>query len=493
MLRAVPSPASGPASSAASTASLPAALDRPWADYFTRLLDHPVRFDGPRRHLQTDLVAALRLAIPKNARVLEVGVGSGAILAGLPNEVRVGVDALPEAVARARTTDAAMRIDLADALTLDLGEKFDAIICDRLCHTVPDVQTLLEKLAAHLTDDGRIFLTCFNFLWSLPLAAGERVGLKEPSPQENWFSATALDDLFRLAELEVVKTDDRLSLPLAVPVLSRLVNRIAPKVQPTRTFALYRIYTLAKARPRRPLLPKVTVIVPARNESGNIEAAVQRTPVMGGGTELIFVEGNSTDDTWATIQRVVKEYSGPLELRCMQQPGKGKGDAVRTGFAVATGDILMILDADLTVPPEDLPKFYEAISSGKADYVHGTRLVYPMEDEAMRFLNRIGNTFFAETFSFLLDQPIKDTLCGTKVLWKRDYERIAENRSYFGDFDPFGDFDLIFGAAKLNLRILEVPIRYKARTYGETNISRFRHGLLLLRMSAFAAKKIKFV
>ncbi len=488
VLRAVPSPAHAPSSAAAAPA-----LDRQWADYFERLLDHPLRFGSPRRLLQDDLVAALRLAVPKAARVLEVGVGGGAVLSQLPNETRVGIDALPRAVERARAADGAMRIDLADALTLDLDEKFDAIICDRLCHTVPDVQRLLERLASHLTDDGRIFLTCFNFLWSLPLAAGERLGFKEPSPQENWFSETALDDLFRLADLEVVKTDDRLSMPVPVPLVSRLINRIAPKVQPTRTFALYRIYTLAKARPRRPARPKVTVIVPARNESGNILAAVQRTPVMGAGTELIFVEGNSTDDTWDTIQRVVKEYRGPLELRCMQQPGKGKGDAVRTGFAVATGDILMILDADLTVPPEDLPKFYDAIATGKADYVHGTRLVYPMEDEAMRFLNRIGNTFFAETFSFLLDQPIKDTLCGTKVLWKKDYERIAENRSYFGDFDPFGDFDLIFGAAKLNLRILEVPIRYKARTYGETNISRFRHGLLLLRMSAFAAKKIKFV
>ncbi len=484
MLHPFPSPS-------ARTTAVPH-LEPVWEDYFTRVLEHPLPFSGPRRLLHEDMVTALRLAIPHDARVLEVGVGAGDLLARLPNERRTGIDILPAAVERARQTDGRMRVELADALTLDLNERFDAIVCDRLCHTVVDVQRLLERLAAHLTEDGRIFLTCFNFLWSLPLAAGERFGFKEPAPQENWFSETALDDLFRLTDLEVVKAEDRVSLPLPVPLVSRLVNRVAPKLQPTRTFALYRLYTLAKARAKRPAKPKVTVVVPARNESGNIDAALKRTPVMGGGTELIFVEGNSTDDTWATIQKAVKEYRGPLQVSCMQQPGKGKGDAVRTGFAAATGDILMILDADLTVPPEDLPKFYDALLSGKADYVHGTRLVYPMEDEAMRFLNRIGNTFFAETFSFLLDQPIKDTLCGTKVLWKRDYERIAENRTYFGDFDPFGDFDLIFGAAKLNLRIQEIPIRYKARTYGETNISRFRHGLLLLRMSAFAAKKLKF-
>ncbi|HEX7602786.1 MAG TPA: bifunctional class I SAM-dependent methyltransferase/glycosyltransferase family 2 protein [Polyangiaceae bacterium] len=483
MLQAIPSP----------TLRESAALDPVWQEYFLRLLSHPLRFSSARRLLHEDLVGSLRLSVPHDAKVLEVGVGSGEILAGLPNAVRVGVDILPEAVARAKSLDSSMRIVQADALSLDLGERFDAIICDRLCHTIEDVQRLLERLSAHLTDDGRIFLTCFNFLWSVPLGAGERVGLKEPSPQENWFSEVALNDLFRLTDLEVVKKDDRLLMPARLGPVSDVVNRVATKLWPSRSFSLYRIYTLARTRPRRPTKPKVTVIVPARNEAGNIEAAVRRTPVMGGGTELIFVEGNSTDETWKTIQEVVRTYRGPLQLKCMQQPGKGKGDAVRTGFAAATGDILMILDADLTVQPEELPKFYDVLVSGKSDYVHGTRLVYPMEDEAMRFLNRIGNAFFAETFSFLLDQPIKDTLCGTKVLWKTDYERIAANRAYFGDFDPFGDFDLIFGAAKLNLRIMEIPIRYKARTYGETNISRFKHGLILLRMSAFAAKKIKFV
>ncbi len=466
-------------------------LSPEWRDYFQRLIREPLRIGGPRRALQDDLIHALALAIPPSATVLEVGVGAGRLLRGLPNSTRWGVDILPEAIAAANASDPALHLVQADALTMHLGRKFDAIVCDRLCHTVPDVQRVLEQMTLHLEDDGRIFLTCFNFLWSLPLAVGERVGLKAPSPQENWFSESALSDLFKLAELEVVRSDDRMLIPAEIPGLG-LFNRYAAKIWPTRVGALYRIYTLARTRPAKPKKPRVTVVVPARNESGNIQAAIDRTPVMGSGTELIFVEGHSTDDTWQTIQKVVRDYNGPLTLRAMQQPGKGKGDAVRVGFTAATGEVLMILDADLTVPPEELPKFYDAIVSGKTDYVHGTRLVYPMEDEAMRFLNRIGNTFFAEAFSFLLDRPIKDTLCGTKVLWKKDYERIAQNRAYFGDFDPFGDFDLIFGAAKQNLRILEIPIRYKARTYGETNISRFRHGLLLLRMSAFAARKITF-
>jgi len=213
---------------------------------------------------------------------------------------------------------------------------------------------------------------------------------------------------------------------------------------------------------------------------------------MGAGTELIFVEGNSTDHTWAEIQRVAAEHP-ERGIRILQQTGRGKGDAVRAGFAVATGDILMILDADLTMPPEELPKFYEAIASGQAEFANGVRLVYPMDEKAMQFLNLCANKTFGLIFTWLLGQPLKDTLCGTKVLSRAHYSRVAANRAYFGDFDPFGDFDLLFGAAKLNLKIADVPIRYKERTYGTTNIQRWKHGWLLLRMVLFAARKLKFV
>jgi glycosyltransferase involved in cell wall biosynthesis len=219
---------------------------------------------------------------------------------------------------------------------------------------------------------------------------------------------------------------------------------------------------------------------------------VQRTPDMGKHTEIIFVEGHSQDGTLAECLRVQKAYP-ERDIRVLVQDGKGKADAVRKGFQEAKGDVLMILDADLTIPPESLPKFFEAIVSGKGELVIGSRLVYQMEKEAMRTLNLLGNKFFSTMFTYLLGQRIRDTLCGTKVLRRRDYEKIVAGRSYFGDFDPFGDFDLLFGAAKLNLQIVEIPIRYRERTYGSTQISRFRHGWLLLKMTAFAMKKIKFI
>jgi glycosyltransferase involved in cell wall biosynthesis len=232
--------------------------------------------------------------------------------------------------------------------------------------------------------------------------------------------------------------------------------------------------------------------VPARNEAGNIEQLIDRVPEMGGGTEIIFVEGHSTDDTYAAIERAIAAHP-ERTCKLLKQPGKGKGDAVRAGFAVATGDILTILDADLTVPPEDLPAFFDAMHSGKADFANGVRLVYPREEKAMRMANLIGNKFFGLAFSWLIGQRIKDTLCGTKTMWKKDYDLLAANRSYFGDFDPFGDFDLLFGAARMSLKIVDVPVRYRQRTYGETNIQRWRHGILLLRMVMFAARRMKFI
>ncbi len=468
-------------------------LDPAWAEYFRRLVLRQPR--GRRRaYLNADIAKTLAGAIHKDARVLEVGVGRGEILAKLPNEIRHGIDILPEAVRVARDRDPRMHIELGDALTMNLGQKYDAIIADRIVHSTPDVQRLLANLARHLTDDGRIYLTCFNYAWEIPIGIATALEYVEKPPgRENWLDESTFANLFMLTELESICSDDRILFPLDVPVVSGLLNKVVAKVTPFRYAALYRIYTLRKAIVDRMPRPKVTVVIPARNEAGNIQSAVDRTPVMGGGTEIVFVEGHSTDATWQTIQDVIRRYRGPLELSAYRQPGKGKADAVREGFAHASGDLLMILDADLTAPPEELPKFYDVMVSGRTDYVHGNRMVYPMEDEAMRFLNKLGNAGFARLFTFLLDQPIKDTLCGTKVMWKHDYERLISNRDFFGDFDPFGDFDLIFGARKLQLKIMEIPIRYMNRTYGETNISRFRHGLILAKMSLVAARKLKFV
>jgi glycosyltransferase involved in cell wall biosynthesis len=332
----------------------------------------------------------------------------------------------------------------------------------------------------------------YSRLWSPLLQVGQRIGQQMPQPEPNWLSADDLAGVLYLADFEVVRLDYRQVLPKRLGGVGPLVNRFVGTLPGVSRLGL-RSYLVARSiTPRAAARPSATVVIPCRNEAGNVAPALDRIPAFCDDMEIIFVEGHSRDDTLREIERMIGSYPD-RDIKVLRQKGKGKGDAVRVGFEAARGDILMILDADLTTPPEDLPKFYDAIVSGKGELVMGTRLVYPMEDDAMRLLNILGNKIFSLLFTWLLDQRITDTLCGTKVLWRRHYEKIKAGRSYFGDFDPFGDFDLIFGAAKLNLRIVEIPVRYRARTYGSTQISRFRHGLLLLRMVVVAFRKLKAV
>jgi SAM-dependent methyltransferase len=480
-------------------AHLPDALEAAWRDYYARAREMPAHPDA-RDFLHRDLKETFARLIPADASVLEVGCGDGDLLAELPQSRRMGIDYLPDTIERARARHPGIPFEVGDITAAGARNEpapagtWDAVVCDRLAHSVVDVKALLTGLKRQLAPGGRIYMTSFNYMWELPVRLAELTGWKRPAPTSNWLSDSDYRNLFDIVGLEVVRYEDRLLMPMDVPGVGSALNRYLVRVPGMQVASLYRIYILrdrgTAAIPRR---ASVSVIVPTRNEAGNVAAALARTPVMGSGTEVIFVEGHSSDDTWGTIQEEMKRYSGPLKVSAYQQTGKGKGDAVRLGFAKATGDILMILDADLTMPPEELPSFYDVIASGQADYVQGTRLVYPMEPGAMRFFNKLGNMAFSQLFTYLLQQPIKDTLCGTKVLWRRDYERIAAARAYFGDFDPFGDFDLIFGAARLNLKIVEIPVRYRDRTYGTTNIDRWKHGVLLLRMSGIAARKIKFV
>ncbi len=441
------------------------------------------------------LTGLYRFHIPAGLRVLELGCGSGDLLAAVEPSYGVGIDFSATAIGQARRKHPALTFVEADVHGVQLEETFDVIILSDLVNDLWDVQSVLTRIRPCTTPQTRICLNFYSHLWGQPLAVAQQLGLMRPQLPQNWLTSDDIANLLELSGFQTIKRSDELLCPLNLWPLSALCNRWLARLWP---FKYANLVHFMIARPQPPAVPPgnrqatVSVVVAARNEEGNIPAIFARVPQMGGGTELIFVEGNSQDDTWGAIQRVMPDYP-QLRPRAFKQPGKGKGDAVRTGFAEASGDILMILDADMTVPPEDLPRFYDAIASGNGEFINGVRLVYPMEEKAMRFLNLLGNKFFSLAFSWLLGQPIKDTLCGTKVLWRRDYQRIAANRRYFGDFDPFGDFDLLFGAAKLNLKHVEIPIRYRERIYGETNISRFSHGLLLLRMVIFAARKIKFV
>jgi ubiquinone/menaquinone biosynthesis C-methylase UbiE len=442
----------------------------------------------------------LRFLVPPGKRVLELGCGTGELLAALEPEYGVGVDFSENMLALASEAYPELNFIVADAEEpetwgISPGGKdgeFDVVVISDTIGHMEDIQAAFEKLRPFCTQETRLIVTYYSFLWEPALKLAERAGLKMPQRMNNWLSPLDIENILFLADFETVKTDRRLLMPVKVPLFHRLFEFI--EALPGLNRLCLANYVVARMKRREAVAGKknVSVIVPCRNERGNIEPAVDRTPDMGAHTEIVFVDGHSEDGTQDEIRRVM-EARPDRDVKFLVQDGKGKGDAVRKGFAEASGEVLMILDADLTVPPEDLPKFYRAIAAGKGEFINGTRLVYPMEDQAMRFLNLLGNKFFSLAFTWLLNQRLKDTLCGTKVISRHNYERLAAGRAYFGDFDPFGDFDLLFGASKLNLKIVEVPIRYRAREYGETQISRFRHGWLLLRMTAFAMRKLKLV
>ena len=444
------------------------------------------------RYYHKKMKELYRFLIPSCKRILDLGCGNGSLLNSLNPQYGVGLDISDKTIQIAERDYPNLSFRVDDCHDMKIDETFDYIIMSDLIGDLWDVQKVFEQVSAICTDRTKVIISNTNFLWDSILKIAVQLQLVSPKISQNWLSGKDVKNLLLLSDLEVIKQGTYLLFPIYIPILSEFLNRYVARLPLIRRLCLVQ-YIIARKKPEDiGEQYKVSVIVAARNEAGNIEQIVSRTPQMGKGTELIFVEGGSKDDTYEVINKVIDEYKGPLEINCFRQDGKGKGDAVRKGFANATGDILMILDADITVPPEELPKFYEAIRSRKGEFINGSRLVYLMEKEAMRFLNVIGNKFFSSAFSWLFDQDIKDTLCGTKVMYKEDYEALAENRSYFGDFDPFGDFDLLLGSQKLNLKLVEVPIRYGARTYGSTNISRFSHGLLLLRMTFFAAKKLKF-
>lgn len=475
----------------------PSSMDE-YLDAWERFFDHYAGQvdDWHRRNRgYHDAIAALaRFYIPAGARVLEVGSGTGDLLAALEPSRGVGLDVSGEMVRRAAEKHphltfrqmAGERLELAD-------EQFDAVLLSDLIGYSYDIRTLFERIRRVCSPGTRLVVQWHSRLWQPVLVALERLGRKYPQPVLNWTTVEDVRNLLALADFEVVHYRPHIVLPRHLPLLSAIANRYLAHLPGLRWLCLTNwVVARPVGLPAGVRAPRVSVICPCRNEAGNVAQLAERLPAMGADTELIFVEGHSTDDTLERCREVAAAQP-EKKIAVYVQPGRGKADAVRLGFARARGDILAILDADLSVAPEDLPQFCDALAGGKGEFVNGSRLVYAMDPRAMRFFNLLGNKFFALLLGALLGQPIKDSLCGTKVLWRRDYERIAAGRDYFGSLDPFGDFDLLFGAAKLNLKIVEVPVRYRQRVYGETNISRFSHGWLLLRMSARAARKLLFV
>ncbi len=455
---------------------------------FFRTPPRQTRFGSFYRKLLAD---RYNLLIRPDAKVIEIGCGTGELLNGLNAAFKVGVDLSPEQIERGKERYPHLDLRVGSGETAVLPEgPFDVVILSDVLNYAADVEVLLRRLHASCHPGTRLLINVYNTIWRPVLGSARRLGLAAEQPASNWLSRRDVINLCTLADWEVFKSFGAILLPLPLGSLSAFINRWLAPCLGSLCLSLF-LVARRSGMPRRDS-SVVSVVIPARNEAGSIAQTIERVPPLGRETELIFIEGHSKDNTWEVIKALPDTFAHGRIIK-LRQSGKGKGNAVIEGFRAASGDILMILDADLTMPPEDLPKFVEALSSGKGDFANGVRLVYPMDEKAMKFANLCANKMFSLVFSWLLGQPLKDTLCGTKVLWRADYERIDRGRAYFGDFDPFGDFDLLFGADKQNLKIVDIPIRYKERFYGETNIQRWKHGVILIRMMLFAARRLKFV
>jgi SAM-dependent methyltransferase len=465
---------------------------------YDRYAEERDRWRGKNRGYYDAIRRLVKFVVPPGASVLEIGCGTGELLASLEPGRGVGIDLSSKQIEIARRKFPQLELLVGDAETLEVpelaGRTFDYVVLSDVVGALFDVWAAFRALRRVCTARTRVVVTYYNLLWEPLLRLGERVGQKMPISQQNWLGMGDLANLLELNHFEVIRRGTAQLLPVELPLVARPLNRYLASAPGLRHLALTQFFVCKLAGGGGPIPTReysCSVIVPCKNERGNIDDIVARTPEMGRSTEILFVDGSSNDGTIAEIEKHIQRKTRPGLRLIHQGDGRGKGDAVRKGFAAATGDLLFILDADLTVPPEDLPKFYLALAEGKGEFVNGSRLVYPMEGEAMRFLNSVGNKLFGLALSAVLEQRLKDTLCGTKVLFRRDYEKIAAARGFFGDFDPFGDFDLLFGAAKQNLKIVEMPVRYRARTYGETKISRFTHGAQLARMTSYAFRKFR--
>lgn len=452
---------------------------------------NPAYFEDDRKYM--------RFLIPEGGRVLELGCATGDLLARLEPALGVGVDLSPGMIARASANHAHLEFitgDIEDPGLADALAKhgpFDTIVLSDTIGLLDDIEKTLGLLHALCTPETRLVIGYYSHLWEPVIYLAERLGFRPRQPTANFISSADFRNILDLADFEPIRSEWRQLVPWRLLGLGRFINRYIGTLPLIRRLCLRRYIVARSLKAIKPQSLTASILIPCRNERGNIENAVKRLPRFGAHQEIVFIEGNSSDDTYAECLRVKEAYKDSWDIKVVQQDGRGKGDAMRKGYTCATGDVLMILDADLSVPPEMMTRFYDAIASGKGEFINGSRLVYPMQDQAMRPLNFIANRIFALLFTYLLNQRFTDTLCGTKVFRRRSYDKIAEARGYLGDFDPFGDFDLVFGATKQSLRIVEVPVQYMARTYGETQISRFRDGLLLLRMVAFAWRKLKAI
>jgi hypothetical protein len=442
------------------------------------------------RYYYNQLLKTLRFIIPPESRVLHIRSGIGYILNELQPSYGVAVDDSSNQTEEAKKLYPHLKHICESPESFDLGEKFDYIIVSSI-EDIVDVKAVFDNAYKHCDRHTRLVVVHYNYLWEPLTVMAEKAGLRIPQKLHNWFGGADVNNMLTHSGFDKVIQRRLILFPFFIPILSYILNRFVAHLPIFKSMSLIRVNV---ARPMMAVEEDytVSVVIPCRNEAGNIEDAVMRIPQLGKGTEIIFGDDKSTDGTPDIVRQMMAKFP-EKNIRLVNSPGICKAMNVWTCFDEAKNDILMILDADLTVIPEELPYFYEAIKKQRGEFINGSRLVYPMHSKAMPFFNVLGNKFFSLAFTYILDTPIKDTLCGTKVIFRRDFAEVKKLRNSWGINDRWGDYELIFGAAKMHLKIVDLPVHYYERTYGETKMTgRIKNGLIMLKMCRAALMKIKF-
>ena len=443
------------------------------------------------RYYYDSVKRLLRYIVEPGKRVLEIRCATGHLLDSVQPSYGVGVEISDKMIGIAQAKFPNLHFLRSDPEELELDEQFDYVLFSHIFDTV-DLLSSLERMRKCCHPDSRIVVYSYNYLWQPVLELASRWGLRAKSFEPNWVSEHDVRGFLDLAGFEAVRTHRRLIFPKWIPLVSYLLNDVLATLPGFRRLCLVQI-TVARPKPtpRRAEDVSVSVIIPCRNERDNVAPAVERMPRMGKHTEIIFCDDKSTDGTGAEVERMIQKYSD-RDIRLVPGPAICKAENVWTGFRAARGDVLMILDGDLAVMPEELPYFLEALTAGTGEFINGSRLVYPIPELAMKFSNMVGNKVFGALFSYLLDQRIKDTLCGTKVLWRKDWQRIEPDLGNWGIQDRWGDYELLFGASKLHLPIRDLPVHYQERVYGVTKMTRvFANGMRMLGICWGAWRRLK--
>lgn len=464
-------------------------------NHYDSLAKYRFKWFHRNRFYHKEILRYYKFAIPKNRSIIELGCSTGDLIGNLSPSYGVGVDISSAMIKIASEKYPSINFICQDIEDLSIDYKFDYIIISGTLGIVRDIQNLFEKLKSISTNNTRIIIDYYNPLWNPVVRIGQKIKLKLPELIENWLSIDDMKNFLYISGYQIIKNDFFLIFPKNIPLLSSILNKFIGKLPIIKHLSLSQIVIARIAEPidnASDLI--VTVVITCRDEEGNIEGLVKRIPKMGRHTEILFVEGHSEDKTVEKIKEMITKYPDK-DIRLLKQKGIGQGDAFRMGFDEAKGDFVIWLEADLTTPPEEASLFWKAYISGKGEYINGSRFIYKMKKNAMPLLNFLGNRFFGNLFTLLLKQRFTDTLCGFKAISKKNYLEIRKQIDYFGEFDPFGDFELIFGAIKNNLKVAEIPVHYNPRQYGHSKaygqsfISFLKHAFLLIKMSWIAFKK----